>query len=250
MKRILTLLTTSVLVLSFNTATIFAAENLSSKPSDNITQESMQLTSDTEVSQLFLNYINSALENQSELVVTDPSGLDITRGFIEIANEDIKNNDYKHIRKVIQEQNLSIAYSETSKNEQLNIQNKSSLASVSGESVSKKFYHIATDTSGKWRKEWVTTVSGTFSYGSTFKINSTSNAAINLTTANFGAGFSASLNNVSTSSSYSGYVATFKASYKMKASLSIPIGNVNGIVTYDFGDYIDAFNASPSAMQN
>ncbi|WNS43303.1 hypothetical protein [Paenibacillus sp. MMS20-IR301] len=69
--------------------------------------------------------------------------------------------------------------------------------------------------------------------------------------ANFGAAFVASLNNVNTNSYYSGYTATFVASYQLKASLSVPFpGGTNGVVTYDFGSYTDSFNAYPSAMQH
>ncbi|MNK57577.1 hypothetical protein D3C87_766360 [compost metagenome] len=249
MKRLLTVLATSALALSLSTSSVFAADNSSSKLKENTIQENIQLKSNNEVSQLFSNYIKDAFNNLKSLNVRDSSGTDITQSFITDTSESFHNGDFKKIKDIIQEQNLSISYAVSNPAKK---SNGFETESVSGESVSKRFYHSATDkTLNSYTKEWVSEVSGTFSYSGTWQVTSTSTPVLSLPVSSWGTSFSPYFSSVSTYSSHSGYNATFTASYNMRSTVTLPVLGSFGISKdLDFGNYTDSFTASASGAQN
>lgn len=222
-----------VLALSLNTA-VFANDELSGT-----TNES------NEVSQFFIDYIDHAFNNLDLLFVKDANGDFITQNFINDTAVLYSNGDYQGIRDIIQDKNLSVSYQEIQDLKKMTNSGIQPLA-VSGENVSEHFLHRTTDTKGKFTKEWVTTVSGSFSYGGNYAITWVSDATVSFKAPDIGTSFVASMTNTSTSSSYSGFKATFSASYKMEMIHSI--GWLTE--TLDFGNYTDTFSAYPSPMQN
>ncbi|TQR40178.1 hypothetical protein [Paenibacillus popilliae] len=249
-KRILSIMAIISLALSLNTSSTFAADNSRDKASDNETQVVMNIEEKNEVSQQFVDYIGKSFKDLDGVQVLDLNGVNVTKDFIESNKGHFYTGDYKKIKKAILDEKLSLTYREQAQDTHGTQKSSQSAVLASGESVSKKFYHVASDTKGKFTKEWVVTLSGSFSYGNDFRITSVSGPYTDLY-ANFGAAFSPSLSNVNTTGSYSGSKASFKASYKMTATITIPIGDVYGVgAVADFGSYVDSFDAYPSSMQN
>jgi hypothetical protein len=206
----------------------------------------------TEVSSLFIDYIDTAFNDINGFTVKDLSGLDITDEFIIKANAPYKTGDYRSIQNIIIEENLSLSYRENTPIDNLNESGLevNALSDIRGENVSEKFYHIAKDTKDKFTKEWVVTLSGNFSYNtSTFKVTAVSGPKVSLTTANFGAMFAPALEDIYTYNSSSGSTATFNARYKMRAVLGLSIGDLPLGFNLDFGTHTDTFNAIPSVLK-
>lgn len=207
---------------------------------------------ESEVSDLFINFMDNAYDNLDGLTVLNSDGVDITKEFIKNATKYYDVKDYKSIQDMIGNENLSIS---TTKREVIPSQllgtRAVALGTIRGDNVSKIFYHNEYDKSkGKYKKEWETQVSGSFSYDDqTFQITSVGTPKISIFAHGFGAGWSPYLAEVSTSSSKSGMTATFKASYNMRASTSIPLLDYPLIRDWDWGNYTDSFTAGPSVLQ-
>lgn len=106
-------------------------------------------------------------------------------------------------------------------------------------------YIIATDTKGKYRKEWRTRLVGTiYMDGNTGLIKRTSSPTLSLEWGNFGAMFSPYINSVTTSSSHTQSYATFRANYHMYATLGVSIGDLPIGYTLDFNSHLHEFRAS------
>lgn len=232
-----------------STNTVFAAEN---QPTEE--------TETNEVSELFTNFINEAFSDLNGLTVQDSMGNDITEEFIESVSNYYSLKDFKSIQDLIVSQDLSVSITQstylTNKDaNKLNLEENALKgielnAGIRGENVSKMFYHLETDESGTFTKEWATTLSGSFSYDtSTYRVTNISGPRVSLTVANFGTMFSPSIENVLGDNSYSGRSATFSANYDMKAVLGISFGDLPLGFTLDFGRHTDRFTAYPSVLQ-
>lgn len=211
------------------------------------------------VSELFSNFIDKAFSDVDELLVLDSKGLDITDEFIGVASVHYNASNYQKIQDIIKNQDLSISHGKSSymddaevneyiDNTEINkdISGNNDLSFVLGKNDSREFYHIATDTTGRFTKEWVVTLSGSYLYDTILRRSyGVQGPTVNLTTANFGASFSPYMENITTSDSTSNSVVTFSANYTMMADLSIPIGDIPIGVSFDFGSYNDTFQSFP-----
>lgn len=115
------------------------------------------------------------------------------------------------------------------------------------ERFSQSFYHLAQDSGKKFpTKEWLSTVSGTAlvdpNYG---RIISASSPTLNVS-ANFGSAFGVSLKNISTGYKINSSTIDYYASYRMTATLGIPIGDFTIGYELDYGNYYDKFAAYPA----
>lgn len=194
-----------------------------------------------ETSEWFTNFIDNIFSAPNGLKVLDKNEQDITEEFMEDASKYYDIGDYSSIQKMIINQNLDVSYSITEdvtpENELMN--------DIGTRNVSRMFYNLETDTSGRFTKEWLVTISGSYNFNRyTYQIISISPATLNLTTANFGAAFSPYLQNVSTNSTYSGTRATFGASYNMRATLGISIGDFPIGFDFNFESHSHSFTAS------
>ncbi|WP_373893977.1 hypothetical protein ACUL41_02360 [Virgibacillus natechei] len=213
---------------------------------------------ENEASELFSSFMDKVFNDEDKLIVLDSSGSDITNEFIDTTDEYYKSGDYQKIQSIIKDKNLSISYGEKSYMDNAevkeymneaevneNMSDDNDLNAVIGIDDSREFYHIATDTSGRFTKEWTVTLSGSYLYNTITKQSySLTGPVVDLTVANFGASFSPYLSNISTSNS-TDPLATFTANYTMEADLSIPIGDIPVGVTFDFGDYTDTLTSVP-----
>lgn len=206
---------------------------------------------DAKISDLFIDFIDEVYEDLDGLSALDSNGLDITKEFINNTSRYYTVKDYKSIQDIIKDQDLSISHKISTditnlQNEELGI---NAVSGVRTESASQQFYHIATDKKGKFTKEWIVTLNGSFSYNtSTFKVTSVTGPRITLTTANFGALFAPALEGILTSNSYSGFAAKFTANYTMRATLGVSFGDLPINFNYDFGTHTDTFTAYPSVL--
>ncbi|MDF0729007.1 hypothetical protein PY093_20575 [Cytobacillus sp. S13-E01] len=193
-------------------------------------QVSAKKVDESEVSVLFTNFIDSVFDDLSNLNVLDSSGSDITEEFIEETSDFYDNEDYKSIQNLIKDNDLSVSLI---KIDNLNIE---SISDIRSKTVSKEYYEYATSDRG-YSGEWIVNVTGNYSYNaSTYAVTYASTPSISLTATNFGASFSPYMDNVNTSSSYSGSTATFTATYTMRA--------VQGIKPITVDHYYGSFAAS------
>lgn len=186
MKKIASLLTITLLLFiafSFVTPSTVHAEVLS----ENEMKE-------PNVSTLFSNYIDAAFNGFNKLCVIDNNGLDITEKFIAETSIYYSSKDYKSIQELIITKNLQISYQEITAIADLKAL---SIAPSETQHVSQKFYHIATESTGRFTKEWVTGLYGRYSYDlNNLTIISVYSPTLNLDVANFGAYFSPYLSNI------------------------------------------------------
>lgn len=240
MRKFFSLVLTLTLVLSCTTINSASA---------NVKEENNE---ESEISNLFTNFIDTALENTEDFTVKDLEGAVVTDRFIELTAEPYAAADYRKIQNIILENNWFLSYREHTpldNMKELGLE-VNALSNIRGENVSERFYHIAKDTRDKFTKEWVVTLSGNFSYNtSTFKVTSVSGPKVSLTTANFGAMFSPALEDIYTYNSSSGSTATFNARYKMRAVLGLSIGDLPLGINLDFGTHTDTMNAYPSVLK-
>ncbi|MGE7603165.1 hypothetical protein ACQKL5_11730 [Peribacillus sp. NPDC097675] len=159
--------------------------------------------------------------------------------FVNETSQYYANKNYKEIQNVIKDQDLQVSYN---RSEDVIPQTR---GTIRGMSVSNHFYHLAKSTKGAFQKEWVTLLSGNFSYdSSTMQVTSVSGPRITLDSANFGAAFSPYMDGILTSNSKSGAGATFSANYTMKATLGASIGDFPIGFNFNFGNHTDKWTAS------
>lgn len=250
-KKILGIGVSSALALSIFPTSMLAANDVVEQENINTTiEENYVDPSSSEVSELFVNFIGDAFNDLDHFTVNDSNGLDITKEFIESTTGLYNNQKYKEIRQIVLERNLSLAYSEATPLSSFDL-NRVSLTAVRSDSVSKQFYHIAQEKTGRYTKEWIVTLTGNISYDtSTYKITAVNSPTISLTKADFGALFAPALENVSTNGTHSGSTAIFSANYQMRALLGVSVGSLPLGFNLDFGTYYDSFSSPPPGLQN
>ncbi|MDC6266378.1 hypothetical protein [Lysinibacillus fusiformis] len=204
-----------------------------------------ELDSESNTSQIFDEFINSFFNDTSKVNVTNSVGLDYTKEFLSATENLYTQNNLQEIKRFIVDNKLLLSYgTETEKvgSTELNLQ-AGTLNNVKSASGTQSFYHIGYDAKGKYQKEWITYVTGSYTYNTTtYQIVSAQNPTISLS-ANFGAAFAPYMDNVSTSASISGGTVTFKASYSMLSGVVLPILDYGVGQTLNYGNQTDQFKA-------
>lgn len=221
-------------------------------------EHSTEVSTLNEVSKDFTKFIDDAFYNLSSLTVLDSAESDVTDEFVTTVTPYFNSNDYKSIQDVIVEQNLSVSIQKIEDTKlpiKHNFLNENSeldfeMASIRSQNVSEYFYHLENATTGGLQKEWFTNLTGSFSYDdSTYKVTYVYGPVVSFTH-NFGAGFSASMTNVTTSNSKSGWYANYSATYTMTGSAGFSIGDLPIGFTFNFGRHTDKFTEIPSGLQS
>jgi len=212
----------------------------------NFSQEAQaeSFTPENNDSEFFNDYIKDFFDDTKKVNVTNSYGMDYTKEFLDIAEKLYTQNNLQEIKQLIVDKNLSISYeTETIKPvESTNNKQLSTLSTLKSVTRTQSFYHIAQDSRKNFEKEWITYLTGTFTYNtSTYQIVSAPSPSFSLS-ANFGASFVATADNLSTSATKSGDKVTYKASYKMVATAGIPVGSYGVGVPINFGTYTDQFH--------
>lgn len=193
----------------------------------------------SEVSDLFIEFVDNAFSNLDTLEAKDSKGEDVTKLFIRQAQPLFNKKDYKSIQDLIIEQDLDVSYAEINE-VKLASGDEFTTDAIRMTRVSRNFY--ARGTSGGWTKEWIVTLTGDIHYDDrSFKITSVSSPRLSLKTANFGMYWSPYLDNISTSGKHNGNIATFTGKYTMKAT--VYVGGIPIPITYNFGSYTHSFTS-------
>ncbi|AST90091.1 MULTISPECIES: hypothetical protein [Sutcliffiella] len=118
---------------------------------------------------------------------------------------------------------------------------------IRGKSVSRLFSREATESSGRFTKEWITRLSGYYSYDArTNRVTNVQSPTLRLDTATFGSAFTPYIDSVSTTGTNLGTSARFNATYTMKAIYGIPLGGDFPLSqTLNFGSFTDSFINAP-----
>jgi len=187
---------------------------------------------------LFEEIVMEAAKYEDTMQVISENGADITGEFItiyinqgaDIAKEYLaKNNGYITYQKIEDSSGIALWSMTRSK------------------SVTQTFYHIKTSTKGGFTKEWLTKMTGSFSYDlATDEIISASSPTLSLEVADFGAAFSPYINSVRTSASINKTTnkVTYTGSYHMYATLGVSIGDLPLGLNLDFGSHTETMTGS------
>jgi len=235
-RRCITMILVLAMVGSINVS-VLAKEN------DELNKDEGKLrNNDSNVSVLFSNFIKTCFEDSKGMCVLDVNGENVTEEFINDSLKYYKTNKYKSIQEIIENNGLQVSYQDSEP------QGEVTTRALRTETVKKSFYTIRKETTlNTYTKEWLTTITGTFTYdANTHRVTSSGSPTLKLVTANFGAAFSPKINNISTKYSISGTKVTFSASYNMKATLGISIGSFPAGYDLNFGNCYETFTATPS----
>lgn len=201
------------------------------------------ITSENNEGQFFNDYIKEFFKDTKKVNVTNSYGMDYTEEFLSVAENLYTQNKLQEIKKFIVDNKLSISYErETVESKPINNKEIAMLSTLKTVTSTKSFYHSEFDTKNKFEKEWITYLTGNFTYNtSTYQIVSAPSPSFSLS-ANFGASFVANADNLSTQATISGDKVTYKASYKMTATAGISIGGYGIGVPISFGNYTDQYH--------
>ncbi|EFI69499.1 hypothetical protein BFZC1_06968 [Lysinibacillus fusiformis ZC1] len=209
-----------------------------------------ELDSEGNTSQIFDEFINNFFKDTSKVNVTNSVGLDYTKEFLSTTEILYTQNNLQENKRFIVDNKLLLSYGTVTEKvgstnkelEELNLQ-AGTLNTLKSASGTQSFYHIGYDAKNKYQKEWITYVTGSYTYNTTtYQIVSAQNPTISLS-ANFGAAFAPYMDNVSTSASISGGTVTFKASYNMVSGVVLPILDYGVGQTLNYGNHTDQFKA-------
>lgn len=162
-------------------------------------------------------FIENAMKNVDNMKVTDKDCLDVTESFINILN-------YQGLiaaHEFVLENECCIQYKVVDNTE---TNNRSlvlpTAANLSG-SATEYFYQIATESTGRFRKEWIVKLTGAYTYNRVDgTIISASKPVLTLDTANWGIAFSPQLTQITTYRylDTSTNTISYDASYRMISS--------------------------------
>ena len=181
----------------------------------------------------FNNFMKDALEHIKTLRVNNQNGVDVTSIFKNIYDTQGSQAAHEFVQQ--NECDLSFNYEEDV--------DPNSKATIKAKNVYERFYECETCTDGTYTKEWDVELRGVYSYNvDTHKITSAKNPTLKLVVAEFGALWSAQMNNVSTSYSIiNPTTIKFSGKYHMYGTLS-PQTGVS--ITKDFKGHSVSFNSS------
>lgn len=203
----------------------------------------------SDVSSLFSDFIDNAFNNLRGLRVIDSNGVDITEDFIDKASNYSSSKNYKAIHKLISKQDLSVSYRVIESKEVSDDDAVHMLGFYETVTVKDYFYHLETESTGKYTKEWQTSLTGTYTYNvNTHEIYSSQSPVLTLESASFGYGFSPYMSNISTDDSIRSTSVKFSGSYTMNATLSVALGGLPLGFHFDFGRHTDYFIAEPPIL--
>ena len=234
MKKLTSALVSLGILCNFCFTPIFA-QTVDSMNTRTVQEESI------ESSDLFETFITKCFNDLTGFYVLDSNENNITTEFVEYIGEYYNNGDYEFILNVILENDLQLSY------RAINSTESQKTRAFYTEPVSEEFYHLEYDSTGTFKKEWLTKLTAYITYNvATGDISSVSTPTLSLEVANFGSAFSPYLNNVKTSKSNKTSYAQLRGSYKMYADIGVSIGKFDAGATLDFGSHSDTFKAYPT----
>lgn len=156
--------------------------------------------------EIFKAFIDNCFNDLTAFSVMDLNGNNVTDEFIDSASDYYNQGDYESILNIIENKNLEISYRVIESEEQIG----SGARAITTQKASDYFYHIGYDSTGTFRKEWVTKISGSYNCNlATGTITSVSSPTLSLYSASFGSAFSPYLDDVSTSYTNNGSYVQF-----------------------------------------
>lgn len=201
-------------------------------------------TSDSEASDAFIQYVDSCMADIDHTIVVNNAGDDVTADSLPVIQDLYANNDYTGIREYMSSMHYSLG----------SITERAQTRAFASRNVDCNFYHCEEDSRYQLGKEWLTTVTGTYTYDvNTYNITHADNPSIRLNSnTNFGYYFSPYMDEVTTKSLISGGkgIVSFSGTYKMLARVDYVFtgqNNVSAIITIpvgatlDFGTFTDSF---------
>ncbi|MDD7280654.1 MAG: hypothetical protein PUH10_01445 [Erysipelotrichaceae bacterium] len=175
----------------------------------------------------FNDYIDKCFNSPENVKVLE-NGIDVTDSFFDEYSNNYLNNSLKEIQEYLCDDNVQISYKEFA----------NQTRATESKSVTYQHYKAATDTTGKFTKEWIVNMQCYITWDANkYKITSYNTPILYLSTASWGTNWSPYITNVSTDApvvNSDRTAVTFSAGYTMKGSYSY----FNGISeTYSFGSY-------------
>ncbi len=205
----------------------------------------------SEVSEVFINYIQEVFKDLDRVTVLNTNGSDVTADFIDTASKYYFTGDYQEIQNLISHEGLSVSYTDIkeialTEDDYLNSANFTIMSNIRSKSVTEHFYVIATDANYGHTKDWVITLSGSYSYDvNTYRVTHTNSPSLSLSSAAWGAAFTPEIQSIRTSHSHSGSTARFTGSYTMLGLVGISVGSIPIGFKLNFGGHSHSFQDHP-----
>lgn len=167
---------------------------------------------------IFFDFISNA--TISEIEVVDSSGNIVNNRYSDDIKNDLISENYDKVIESLTKYDLVLLY----ENKEVD-SNKIGIFSVETDvNFDKDYYHLKTDSTGKFKKEWLTNLKGSYRENSDGTFTASGNPRISVT-ADFGGSFSIKADGYSTGYSYKNdeKELNFYGSYNMDADAVIPI---------------------------
>lgn len=242
MQKNMRFLSSLILAGSILSTPLYANPLLSSTTDYNMVVESP--------SNIFVDFIDSAFSTPEQIHITDSLGNDVYTEYADTLSTYYSLNDYSSIQQLLQDNDISISYSEQTYSEQA-LSDEIQTYATRTETHSEYFYHLENDSNGYFpTKEWVTKITGNITVNpNTGTIISASTPTLNIEKMNFGSMFSTSVDGISVKSTvYDSYVR-FTGQYRVNATLGVEfkVGSVTLPVGFplSYGRHTDSFEAYP-----
>ncbi|MBP1968373.1 transcriptional regulator of heat shock response [Virgibacillus natechei] len=220
----------------------------------------------------FSDFMDEVFNDLDGLMVKAPDNSNVTEEFIEEATDYYKQENYKEIKNIIADQNLSASHKSTTemndtevekfiednkeaiyesiddsktKEHMAKLMNNNSADNninvVIGRDIEQSFYHLETEsTLNRFTDEWVTTLSGSYLYDTiTREKFGVAGPQVNFD-ASFGALFSPSINNVVGGNSIINNNVQLSARYDVTADIGFSVGDLPLGFPLNYGNHTDS----------
>ncbi|MBN4050849.1 MAG: hypothetical protein COA82_09880 [Alkaliphilus sp.] len=171
---------------------------------------------------IFINFLSDS--KNSEIKVINSVGKTVNDMNSVFIKKNLVLGNYEEVYNSLKKFNLSLSYETSEKVE--NKQNRDNMPMIIDSEVkfNRYYYHLETDNSGMFSKEWLTILSGRYMENADGTFTALGSPRINVE-ADFGASFSVNPHSYSTGYQYqdSNQTIVFDGSYTMKATLVFPV---------------------------
>lgn len=200
--------------------TVMAQENVEVKSED----------SEESSTEILEDFLALAFDDSANFQVVNEYGDDVRNEYLQNIYEAYLNERFEAVQELIMEEKISLSFVE----ESIDIQPRSRFETIN---FTEYEYELATDTNGRFTKEWLVSIYGSYVEDSqTGEIISGKFENVKYTSS-FGAAFTTYQTNVNNEVVIlnNGMSIRFTHTYKMWASWGISIGNVPTNIQCDFG---------------